>query len=183
MPCCPDAHETVIRLGDRVIFSEPGGWENYERFIEVAEILRAHYGTALKDLVPIDRSKSNLWGDYGRTLAKGEEHAPLLHKIRTYTWSEHPWWELALNHLEEQWPEKLERLLNQGKLKDHLDNLVEKCKDQAEAEQAAPGSLLTVLLQTGRGPVADWLAEKGVGPVPLPGEKKGARKTKRRKKK
>ena len=50
----------------------------------------------------------------------------------------------------------------------------------AEAEQGAPGALLTALLQCGRGPVSEWLAERGIEPVPLPSEKKaGPRKTSR----
>ena len=43
---------------------------------------------------------------------------------------EHPWWQVALEHLEAQWPEKLEKLLRQGKLKEHLDKLVDSCLDQ-----------------------------------------------------
>lgn len=50
----------------------------------------------------------------------------------------------------------------------------------AEAETAAPGALLTALLQSGRGPVVEWLAEQGVEPIALPAERRPtARKTSR----
>lgn len=52
---------------------------------------------------------------------------------------EHPWWKLALEHMEQQWPEKLERLLSQGKLKDHLDELVDGALVQKEGEESAGG--------------------------------------------
>jgi hypothetical protein len=38
-------------------------WEGYERFIEVAEILRKRYGTALRDLIPTPASELYLYGD------------------------------------------------------------------------------------------------------------------------
>ena len=55
--------ETQIKLGLRVIFSEPAVWEGYERFIEVAGILRARYGAAIRDLIPTSRSENYLYGD------------------------------------------------------------------------------------------------------------------------
>ena len=54
--------ETLIKHGDTIIFREVVIFEGYERFIEVAEILRARYGTALHDLVPTDRSLTYLYG-------------------------------------------------------------------------------------------------------------------------
>lgn len=63
---CPGAEwrgETHIKHGGAVIFAEPAVYEGYERFIEVAEILRARYGTALRDLVPTARSELYLYGD------------------------------------------------------------------------------------------------------------------------
>jgi hypothetical protein len=59
----PDDRRTLIKHGDAVIFSEPARWEEYERFDEVAQILKAKYGTRLKDLVPSPRSEDWLWGD------------------------------------------------------------------------------------------------------------------------
>jgi hypothetical protein len=50
----------------------------------------------------------------------------------------------------------------------------------SEAEQHAPGVLLTALLQAGRGPVAAWLDQLGVAPVALPAERRPSqRKTSR----
>ena len=59
----PDDRRTLIKHGDTVIFSEPARWEEYKRFAEVAEILKAKYGHRLKDLVPTSRSEDWLWGD------------------------------------------------------------------------------------------------------------------------
>ena len=56
--------ETLIKHGDHVMFAEPAFYEGYERFTEVAEILRTRYGTALRDLIPTAASKLYLHGDY-----------------------------------------------------------------------------------------------------------------------
>jgi len=56
-------NETLIKHGETIIFREPAFYEGYERFIEVAKILRARYGSALCDLVPTDRSETYLYGD------------------------------------------------------------------------------------------------------------------------
>lgn len=55
--------ETLIKHGETVIFREPAVFEGYERFIEVAKILRARYGSALCDLIPTHRSEMYLYGD------------------------------------------------------------------------------------------------------------------------
>lgn len=55
--------DTLIKHGDTMIFSEPAFWEGYERFIQVAEILRARYGSALRDLIPTEASSTYLYGD------------------------------------------------------------------------------------------------------------------------
>ena len=52
-----------IKHGDKVIFTEPGGYEEYEKFIEVARIVRERYGEAVRDLVPTEASRLNLYGD------------------------------------------------------------------------------------------------------------------------
>ena len=58
-----DDKRTLIMHEDAVIFSEPARWQAYERFAEVAEILKAKYGHQLKDLVPTPRSEDWLYGD------------------------------------------------------------------------------------------------------------------------
>jgi hypothetical protein len=55
--------ETVIKHKGTVIFTEPALYEGYDRYIEIAEILRRRYGDALLDLVPTDPSKLYLYGD------------------------------------------------------------------------------------------------------------------------
>jgi hypothetical protein len=52
-----------------VIFSEPAFYEGYERFIEVAQILRNRYGAASRDLVPTKASELYLYGDYSGSRA------------------------------------------------------------------------------------------------------------------
>jgi hypothetical protein len=55
--------DTVLRLGDLVVWREPCVYEGYWRFDEIAEILRAKYGTALQDLEPTPRTELYLYGD------------------------------------------------------------------------------------------------------------------------
>ena len=55
--------DTLIKRGDTIIFTEPALYEGYERFIEVAGIVRSRYGTAVLDLVPTQRSEIYLYGD------------------------------------------------------------------------------------------------------------------------
>ncbi len=55
--------ETLIKHGETIIFREPAVYQGYERFIEVAKILRDRYGSALCDLIPTDRSATYLYGD------------------------------------------------------------------------------------------------------------------------
>ena len=62
-----DYGRTLIKHGDVVIFSEPARWEESRRFKEVAEILKAKYGDRIKDLVPTEGSKLNLYGDDGKS--------------------------------------------------------------------------------------------------------------------
>jgi hypothetical protein len=58
-----NTHDTLIKLGERVIFAETALFEGYRRFVEVAGILRARYGGAIHDLVPTERSLLYLYGD------------------------------------------------------------------------------------------------------------------------
>lgn len=54
---------TVLRCGDTVIFTEMALWEGWERYQEVALILKQRYGDALLDLVPTPESENYLYGD------------------------------------------------------------------------------------------------------------------------
>lgn len=58
-----DDRYVVISHGDTEIWRELSWYENFERFGEVASILQQKYGDALRDLVPTDRSKLDLYGD------------------------------------------------------------------------------------------------------------------------
>lgn len=56
-------YETLIKLGNTIIYREPAFYEGYQRFMEVARILRARYGSAIRDLVPTRASELYLGGD------------------------------------------------------------------------------------------------------------------------
>jgi hypothetical protein len=60
-----DSHgrESAIHYGAQVLWREPGFYEDYERFEEVAEILFAKYGERLQDLVPTRASHYSQYGD------------------------------------------------------------------------------------------------------------------------
>lgn len=58
--------DSIVLHGDRVIWHERTGWEVYERFEEVAGILKQKYGKRLVDLVPTQRSLYALYGDSTR---------------------------------------------------------------------------------------------------------------------
>ena len=60
---------TVICYKDSVIFSEPAVYEGFERFAEVARILKSRYGRRLKDLVPTEASGTYLYGDTYRSFS------------------------------------------------------------------------------------------------------------------
>ncbi len=53
----------LLKHQSALIFSEPARFEEYPRFGEVAEILKARYGDRIKDLVPTERSESWLYGN------------------------------------------------------------------------------------------------------------------------
>lgn len=55
--------DSIISYGDRLVWRERTGWEVFERFAEIAEVLQYKYGNRLKDLVPTERSKYALLGD------------------------------------------------------------------------------------------------------------------------
>ena len=62
-----DNARTLIKHEDVIIFSEPGRWEGYERYEEVAEILKLKYGHRIKDLLPTLESEYYLCGDDGKS--------------------------------------------------------------------------------------------------------------------
>lgn len=54
---------TLIKYGDRVLWKETAFFEGYERFEEVATILKEKYQDQLLDLVPTRKSEMFLYGD------------------------------------------------------------------------------------------------------------------------
>lgn len=60
--------ETRILNGETVIWSEPVKYEAFDRYEEVAILLKEKYGSRVKDLTPADRSKLFLYGDYAPAL-------------------------------------------------------------------------------------------------------------------
>lgn len=63
-------HRNVIRWGDKVVWDEPATWEAYDRFEQVATILKAKYGRRLVDLEPTEASLLYLLGDSFSASAK-----------------------------------------------------------------------------------------------------------------
>jgi hypothetical protein len=55
--------EVQILHGERVLWRELSWYENYERFGEIARLLKQKYGEELVDLVPTRRSWMDLYGD------------------------------------------------------------------------------------------------------------------------
>jgi len=55
--------DTLIKHGHTIIWREPAYYEGYERFAEVANILKQKYGDRLQDLVPTRKSYIYLYGD------------------------------------------------------------------------------------------------------------------------
>lgn len=58
-----DVGDTLITHGKQIIWREPSFYEGYDRFKEVAEILKKKYGDRFIDLIPAERSGNYLYGD------------------------------------------------------------------------------------------------------------------------
>jgi hypothetical protein len=61
--------ETVILGKESVIWREPVAYEGFERFERIARIAKEKYGERLKDMIPTDRSKLFLYGDFFPSIA------------------------------------------------------------------------------------------------------------------
>lgn len=55
--------DSLILHGDSIIWREKTGWEVYDRFEEIAVILKQKYGKRLREIVPTSRSLYALYGD------------------------------------------------------------------------------------------------------------------------
>lgn len=60
--------DTQLRKGDTVIWSEPVAYEGFDRFEQIALILKEKYGSRVRDLQPTDRSMLFLYGDFASSL-------------------------------------------------------------------------------------------------------------------
>ena len=58
-----DGADSIVRYGDMTVWRERTGWEVYDRFEEIAVILKHKYGSRLVDLVPTPNSHYALLGD------------------------------------------------------------------------------------------------------------------------
>ena len=59
-----DRPQTVIRHGERVLFTEPASWEAIEnRYEAICRLLKAKYGVRLRELAPTPASELWLYGD------------------------------------------------------------------------------------------------------------------------
>jgi len=68
-----------LRLGNRILHQERAYWEDWERFVEVRDILKARYGDQFCALVPTWGAALNLGGDY--LGAFGELEIPELEQV------------------------------------------------------------------------------------------------------
>lgn len=53
----------VITLGDREVWREPAGWEDWQRFNELKAFLKERYGSRFAALTPTTAAAGNLLGD------------------------------------------------------------------------------------------------------------------------
>lgn len=58
-----EENRTVIKVGDKVIWSEPAIYEGWERFNEVKNVLKQKYGSRFRRMAPTARSEIYLYGD------------------------------------------------------------------------------------------------------------------------
>lgn len=61
-----DGENTLVLHGQDVLWKEPAYFENYDRYLEVGNVLLKKYGIRLKDFAPTAASKYNLFGDTSR---------------------------------------------------------------------------------------------------------------------
>jgi ankyrin repeat protein len=58
--------DSIITHEDKIVWRERTGWEVYDRFEEITEILHHRYGRRIIDIVPTERSLYALYGDSSR---------------------------------------------------------------------------------------------------------------------
>jgi hypothetical protein len=65
-PADPNDRYWIIQHGERVIYREPAGFEDYHRFELLARLLKQKYGERIKDLVPAESREveTYLYGEF-----------------------------------------------------------------------------------------------------------------------
>jgi len=70
-----DGADSIVRHGDTTVWREHTGWEVYDRFAQIAAILKHKYGSRLVDLVPTPESRHALLGDSSAATFHRRRHA------------------------------------------------------------------------------------------------------------
>src|SRR5262245_15968712 len=86
-----DGADSIVRYGDMTVWRERTGWEVYERFAEIALILKHRYGSHLVDLVPTANSCYALLGDSSAATFHVTSAREALGKdapVETFYWSQ-----------------------------------------------------------------------------------------------
>jgi hypothetical protein len=65
--------DTLLKYDGEIIWREPALYDCYERFAEVADILKRKYGKRIQDLMPTPKSHLYLYGDRLSSLDHVEE--------------------------------------------------------------------------------------------------------------
>jgi len=68
-----EGEDSIVSLGDLVVWRERTGWEVYLRFAEIAVILQRKYRARIKDLAPTQRSEHALLGGARGAAAQVQE--------------------------------------------------------------------------------------------------------------
>ena len=53
----------IIKLGEQIVWREPAGWEDWERFNKLKALLKKRYGSRFAALTATPHAKGNLLGD------------------------------------------------------------------------------------------------------------------------
>jgi hypothetical protein len=86
-----DGADSIVRYGQLTVWREQSGWEVYDRFEEIALILKQKYGSRLVDLVPTPNSRYALLGDSSAAIFHVDSAREALGKdapLEAFYWSQ-----------------------------------------------------------------------------------------------
>ncbi len=86
-----DCADSIVRYGAITVWNERSGWEVYDRFEEIAVILKHKYGSRLVDLLPTPSSRYALLGDSSAAIFHVASARAALGKdapVETFYWSQ-----------------------------------------------------------------------------------------------